>query len=350
MSADRRVTGSLRRRYILRYSGLVTLLGLALAAAAALAGDTPPRPAVDQVAPDLAQARLFARQVDDLIWPGFGSAPFGLLLVEAERETLLCHPTAPEGFAAEATDAATGCPRWTRARSGLPDSLLAAMPVFGPPATIVMGTPEATQRPRGRWIRTILHEHFHQWQTSLPDYYQRVDALDLAGGDRTGMWMLNYPFPYEEEGAARAYAAASAALAEALERRDSPDFLRYFDAYADARSAFARKVSPRDWRYLDFQMWQEGVARWTEIQLGKIYPDAEVRAAAAALEAATLKALREPELRAQKRELAYPLGAGEAMLMSACGPAWRGAYAEALGNGELLTVARAACVAAGARG
>ena len=317
--------------------------------AGALLAQPAAAPGVQALAPVLADARGFSRSIDDLIWPGFGSAPFGFLLVEKQGETLLCQPGTPSGFAAGGTDPVTGCALWTRARSGLPDNLLAAMPVLGPPSTIVMGTPEATRRSRGSWIRTVLHEHFHQWQTSLPDYYQRVAALDLAGGDETGMWMLNFPFPYENAAAGRAYAAASTALADALERRGSADFLRYFDLYAAARATFAESVSPRDWRYLDFQLWQEGTARWTEIQLGKIYPDAEVRKTAEALERATLEQLRKPDLAAQKRELAYPLGAGEAMLMSACGPEWRAAYPGTLAHSGLLALARKSCVAASGR-
>ena len=315
--------------------------------AAALLAQSAHAQGVQELAPLLAEARSFSRSIDELVWPGFGSAPFGFLLVERQGETLMCQPGTPSGFTAGGTDPGTGCAIWTRPRSGLPDTLLAAMPVLGPPSTIVMGTPEATRRSRGSWIATVLHEHFHQWQNALPDYYVRVAALDLAGGDETGMWMLNYPFPYEDEAAKRAYAAASAALADALGRRGSRDFLAHFDRYVAARAAFAATVSARDWRYLDFQLWQEGVARWTEIQLGRIYPDADVRKAAEALERATLEQLRKPDLAAQKRELAYPLGAGEAMLMSACGAEWRSAYPGTLGNSGLLTLARKGCIAAG---
>jgi hypothetical protein len=316
-----------------------------LVLAALLAADPAPAEPIE-LAPALAQARGFAGSVDGLVWPGYGTAPFGFLLLEKEGETLLCQPGKPGGFTAAGTDAATGCARWTRARSGLPDGMLAAMPLLGPPSTIVMGTPAATGRSRGYWLRTILHEHFHQWQTSLPDYYARVGALGLAHGDETGMWMLNFPFPYDREAAGAAYATASFALADALARRGSPGFPAAFDRYAAARRRFAKSVSAEEWRYLDFQLWQEGTARWTEIQLGKIYPDARVREAAQGLENATLDELRKPDLKRQGRELAYPFGSAEAMLMSACGTAWRDAYPKVLGHDTLLPITRKACAAA----
>lgn len=299
-----------------------------------------------ELAPSLAQTREFAKATEGLIWPGYGAAPFGFLLVEADRESLLCQPGEPRGFEPQGVEPKTGCTHWTRPRSGLPPGLLAAMPILGPPSTIVMGTPEATGRSRGAWLRTILHEHFHQWQTSLPEYYTRVDALDLRGGDETGMWMLNYPFPYDRPAVGEAYAAASLALAGALASRGKPSFLAAYDRYLAARDRFAATVSQRDWRYVEFQLWQEGTARWTEIQYGKIYFDPDVRREAASLERATLDELRAPDLKKQKRLLAYPLGAGEAMLMSACGPAWREAYPSVLSHRKLLSLTREACASA----
>ena len=68
-----------------------------------------------------------------------------MLLVRESRELLLCHPSVPAGFTPAGLDAATGCHGAARPRSPLPANLLAAMPVFGPPSTIVIGTPVYTQ-------------------------------------------------------------------------------------------------------------------------------------------------------------------------------------------------------------
>jgi hypothetical protein len=319
----------------------------AAAPAAPAASSTPASPSVSDAAttlgPKLARLRGFARTKGERLWTGYGTASFGFLLVGEQSETLLCHPSAPAGFVPAGRDPATGCVRLTRGRSGLSGGLLAAMPLFGPPSTIVMGSPAATGRPEGDWLRTILHEHFHQWQSALPAYYSRVAALDLAGGDQSGMWMLNFPFPYSDAGAAAGFAAVSNALADALQARNSPGFLPAFDAFLAARRAFAARVGERDWRYFEFQLWQEGVARWTEITLGRAYPDAGVRSASAAFEARTLSALRTPDLAARRREAVYPYGAGEAMLLEACGRAWRKAYPGVLALGPLLAEARARC-------
>lgn len=319
-------------------------VGTYIVLAAALAGSVAAASATSfELGPVVARTRAFASGMGETLWPGYGSAPFGFLLLEAEKEVLLCQPGEPRGFTFEGVDEASGCKRWSRPRTKMPATFLAAMPLLGPPASIVMGTPESTGRSPAAWQRTILHEHFHQWQWAQPDHYARVDRLDLKGGDETGMWMLNFPFPYDEAAVGDAHAKASIALADAVDSRGRPHFLSAFDRYLEARRQFSAAVSPRDWRYLELQLWQEGTARWTEIQLGKIYPDAEVRESALALEKTTLAELRKPNMQERKREFAYAYGAGEAMLMSACGPAWREAYPAAVGHRELLVKARKAC-------
>jgi hypothetical protein len=277
------------------------------------------------------------------LWPGFGGAPFGFLLITDKTETLLCHERVPDGFAPAGAEPATGCKRFTRAPSGLPNSLLAALPLFGPPSVIVMGTPVATERSEASWVRTILHEHFHQWQTGLPNYFERAQALNLRGRDRTGMWMLNYPFPYARADVVKAQAMASRALANALAARCTPDFYPRFDDYLRSRWAFEAAAGAKNWRYIEFQLWQEGVARWTEITLGKSYPDTEVAKSAAELEERTLASLRSPDMPADKRDFVYSYGAGEAMLMEACSAGWRRHYPTMLSLGSLLLEARSSC-------
>lgn len=316
---------------------------LIIAAALALAtAPQPPREA-DVVGPRLAQVRSFAKLQGEQLWPGYGAAPFDLLLIGRDSETLLCRDEVPKGFMSDGRDPATGCARSIRPKSALPAGLLAAMPLFGPPATIVMGTPESTGRTPADWTRTILHEHFHQWQYALPDYYTRVDALGLTDGDETGMWMLNFPFPYDDARLREDYAAASRALSKTLEARGKSGFLAAFDHFLEAREAFEKQAGAKNWRYLELQLWQEGVARWTEIELGRVHPDATVRAEAAALEIRTLERLRNPDLAQQRRELAYPFGTGQAWLLDACGSDWRKEYPRVLALGSLLKAARAGC-------
>lgn len=157
--------------------------------------------------------------------------------------------------------------------------------------------------------------------------------------------MLNFPFPYDRLTSANAYRAVSTALRAALDLRGKAGFLRAYDRYLSRRAAFAATVDARSWRYLEFQLWQEGVARWTEIAIARRSGDPELRAEANRVESRLLERLAAPDLKAQRRELAYPYGAGEALLLEACGPAWRSRYPRTLELGSLLDAARCRCIA-----
>lgn len=316
---------------------------IAILVALAGAAAQPATTALDALSPELAGVRTLASGPGEALWPGYGAAPFGFLLIEAGGETLLCHAPVPAGFSPAGRNAATGCAQFTRSRGTFPGDRLAAMPLFGPPSIIVMGTPAATGLALPRWRATILHEHFHQWQAALPDYYARVAALDLAGGDQTGMWMLNFAFPYDQGSVTAAQAAASRALAEALAARGTRRFRAQLRRYLLHRRAFEAVAGARNWRYFEFQLWQEGAARWTEIAIARRSGDSAMRAEADARERELLSELRQPDLARRKRVSVYAIGAGEAMLLEACGPSWRARYPELLALGPLLENARRRC-------
>lgn len=291
----------------------------------------------------IADIQRFSAREGAQLWPGFDKAPFSFLLIEPDRERIFCRDPLPAGFTPVATDGALVCAAGQRQRSSFPAGMLAAMPLFGPPSTIVMGTPEGTGRNAADWTRTILHEHFHQWQDALPDIYPRLAALDLADGDETGMWMINFPFPYTDPSVALAHGRASRALAAAVRARGSAQFDKALTTYLAARRSFAAAAGQRNWRYAEMQLWKEGVARWTETVLGAKHPDPAVRASAAALEASGLAALDTPDLAKSGREFAYPFGAAEAMLLEECDPAWRQHYPSQLALGPMLEAASTRC-------
>ena len=144
----------------------------------------------------IAEAFRLADAIGDSIWRGWTSAPFAVLLVTPEREFLVRHPRPTSDFTRIGYDSHLGVDVFVRARTLAP-TLLATFPAVGGVPTFVVGQPSATGMSSTEWVLTLVHEHFHQLQTSRPDYYARVEALGLARGDRTGMWMLDYPFPYD---------------------------------------------------------------------------------------------------------------------------------------------------------
>jgi hypothetical protein len=188
---------------------------------------------------------------------------------------------------------------------------------------------------------TVLHEHFHQLQHSQPTYYADVAALGLSRGDQTGMWMLNFAFPYKDAGVKEQFSALSRLLGEALGAKKRFEFSAKLGAYVRAREAFRRTLGPDDYRYFSFQVWQEGVARYTEYRVAEsaakgYKPSKEFRAlkdytpfeevADSLLNKRILSSLTALQLDESERLVFYPFGAAEGLLLDRANPEWRSRY------------------------
>jgi hypothetical protein len=186
----------------------------------------------------------------------------------------------------------------------------------------------------------MLHEHFHQLQNSQPSYYTDVNALNLSRGDETGMWMLNYAFPYSAPEVQEQFALLGRSLAEALRAKKRREFSAKVAAYLEARRKFKALLNADDYRYFSFQVWQEGVARYTEYRIAELAakrykPSKEFRSlkdykpftlAADEIIKNILEELTTLRLEDDKRVAFYPLGAGEALLLDRLNPRWKQRY------------------------
>lgn len=285
----------------------------------------------------IAEAFRLKAWIGERLWPGWSRTPFPVLLVTQDWEFLIGHPAPGEDFRKLGRDALLGQEVLVRKRV-FPPSLMATFPAVGGMSTVVIGQAEKTERPHSTaWVVTLLHEHFHQWQSGAPGYFDSVANLGLSRGDQTGMWMLNYPFPYAKPAVAGQFRKLSLALARALESSEGGA-----DTVAAAQTRLASLVSPDDFRYLDFQLWQEGVARYTELRVAELaasdyVPSAEFAALpdftpygkqAAAIRAAMLRELKDAQLAKRQRVAVYGMGAGLALLLDREQPEWRMRYLE----------------------
>jgi len=123
-----------------------------------------------------------------------------------------------------------------------PTAMQATFPGVNGVNTIVIGHAELTaDKTSTRWVLTVLHEHFHQLVYSQPGYYADVEKLGLAHGDKTGMWMLNYPFPYDSARVQEKFTAMTHALLDALAQTDQPELEKKVAARWCIRSAPPRR-------------------------------------------------------------------------------------------------------------
>jgi len=314
----------------------VTLLAFALSQALCQ-----PKPVLlDRDRIRLAEAFRLADELGNIIWKDWDEAPFAVLLVTTEHEFLIRHLKPTIDFSLISYDSLLQSNVYYRKRVFQPN-LLATFPAVSGVPTIVVGQAENTNVENStRWVLAVLHEHFHQLQTSQPSYYPDVEALNLSRGDQTGTWMLNYPFPYDSSTINEQFSSLCTKLSDALRSRRSMDFRPKVAAYLRAREEFRRHLSDDDYRYFSFQVWQEGVARYTEYRIaslaGQLFEPSEsfrslpdftpFKAEADTLHEGLPKALPLFSLAALKRIAFYPLGAGEAFLLDAVNSAWRELY------------------------
>jgi len=316
----------------------LTLLGLLALAPTLDAPKAPALPELDRIR--IAEAFRLADALGNRIWPGWDEAPFAVLLVTPEHEFLVRHPSPSADFTLIGEDVHLKEKVWVRDRQH-ETNLLATFPAVGGVPTIVIGQAGNTEaKTSTRWVITLLHEHFHQLQDSRPGHYERVDALGLARGDRTGMWMLNYPFPYTDPEVKGRFSVLCQSLAEALRARNQPDFAGKLASYVEAKRKFQAILAADDYRYFAFQVWKEGIARYTEYRLAELTateyePSREFRETrdykpfeevARGILRGIEKELADVQLDKSRRSVVYNFGAAEGLVLDGAGSDWRERY------------------------
>lgn len=335
----------LRLRIIGRVALVLVLLSLVLSIQDASAQDKPSLSAVDRTR--LAEAFRLGDRIGDRMWPDWSKAPFAVLLVTPQHEFLIRHPKPSADFTSLGYDPRLKSDVYHRKRN-FPTYFLATFPAISGSmiSTIVVGQAEnTTARTSTPWVITLLHEHFHQLQDSQPNFYTEVSALNLSRGDQTGMWMLNYAFPYQRTDVQQQFEAVSQLLGATLrspKTRSLPraERAKRVRAYLEARRKFQQLLPPDDYKYFSFQLWKEGIARYTEYQVARLAaaeyrPSREFRAlqdyrsfadVAKATYEEIFRQLLEQKLGESKREVVYSYGAAEGLLLDKINPRWRSRY------------------------
>lgn len=288
----------------------------------------------------LAEAFRMDEKLTERVWQGWSKAPFAVLLVTSEHEFLVRHPQPSKDFTSLGYDSTLKSEVYFRKRV-FQQNLLATFPAVGGVSTIVIGQPENTDaKTSTRWVVTLFHEHFHQMQDSQPDFYTQVNALGLSRGDQTGMWMLNFPFPYEKAEVKEQFSKLRHALADALRARKGKDLRDKLAAYLVAKRTFREMLADDDYKYFSFQLWKEGVARYTEYRIAqeaaaRYKPTKEFASLkdftpyaedAKQTLARVLTDLEKMSLDKWQRAAFYPFGAAEAMLLDRARPEWKKLY------------------------
>ncbi len=306
-----------------------------LGASRTAAQSAPHMSATDQTR--IREAFNLASRLGDHIWPGWHDAPFALLLVTPEVEFLVHHASPTPEFMRAGSDTLVGAQLFYRKRV-FSTGMQATFPAVNGVNTVVIGQAELTgDKTSTRWVLTVLHEHFHQLVYSAPGYYADVSRLGLAHGDETGMWMLNYPFPYDSACVQEKFLSMSHALLDALAQVDETALKKKTAIFTRAQREFRESVPAEAAKYFDFQLWQEGVARYTEVVLGELakrnyvpLPDFSALpdftpygTVASAIRNNIMTDLGSLSLAKARRIVVYSVGAAEALLLDRVRPEWK---------------------------
>ena len=110
-------------------------------------------------------------------------------------------------------------------------------------------------------------------------------------------------------------------------------------SYIIARKEFFAQLSPDDRKYLNFQLWKEGIARYVQIKsaeaAGNYQPTPEYAALpdyetfqsyARKARSDTLSELKRADLATWKRLVVYSFGASEGLLLDRLRPEWKQRY------------------------
>lgn len=209
------------------------------------------------------EAMTISTQFGDKLFKGYSTIPFAIVLITDSTEFLINHPNPSSDFKLLGQDDVLKTNIYYRKTQFNPH-FLATFPAVNGLSCIVVGTPENTNKNSTEWVITLLHEHFHQYQNSYPDYFKSVNDLDLSDGDQTGMWMLNYPFPYDSLLIKNQYELFTKALYKTITNTNSKEYKSNLTQYLAERKKFKDLLTSADYRYFSFQIWQEGLARHTE--------------------------------------------------------------------------------------
>lgn len=284
------------------------------------------------------EAIIIRNQFGNKIWNEIEKVSFTVLLVSDTLEYLINHSYPSKDFKLSEKDDITGSEIYFRKRK-YSDKLLATFPAVNGVNCIVVGTPERTNKNSSEWIVTLLHEHFHQYQFTQKDYYSGVEKLELSNGDQTGAWQLNYAFPYENKNVNEQYNKYTSALVRCIKAENQSTRKKEFKKYLRLRNKFKKGLKPADYRYFSFQIWQEGIARYTEYrflqELANYDPSASIKKLPDFVSFKELKnnfyetelaKLRNTKLIEKQRVCFYSTGFAEGLLLEKLFPKWQENY------------------------
>ncbi|GGO06072.1 hypothetical protein GCM10007972_04050 [Iodidimonas muriae] len=284
---------------------------------------------------NLGLAMKIATEFGEQDWPHMAKASRTTLLIAPDEQAIICLDDAPEGFERQSEDL-LDCPIHLTKTPHNPYRIR-AFTTFGRTPTVIIGSPYSAE-PFALWIGIWLHEHFHQYQMSRPDYRVEAESLGLAEpGDSAGAWMTDYDFPFADKSLNEAFDKVGRTALSALKATDDGALHKGVEAHIHALNDFEAIAGPRSTRWAAFTAWQEGTADAFQIHmLMKTAENAQIFGldgqksnflrTAKRQQAQMESRLRSADLARDKVLAFYALGAAQSQILERLNTDWKTRY------------------------
>jgi hypothetical protein len=275
----------------------------------------------------------------DSIWENISKTPLRILLVSDSLEFLFNHSKPSKDFKLFTYDPVLRTNIYIRNRI-FPTYLLAAFPAVNSVDCIVVGSPNNVNRKDEDWIIALLHEHFHVYQGTSLLYKKTKKVLGKKFEKKCPNWMLDYNFPYNKESVINLFNKYSNLIYETYRTLDKKDLKKKINQYKLVEIEIQNSLTQDDYDYFIFQIWQEGIARYTEFRYLKLlninkkylkdvysldYTSKEKK-----LVNTCISRLLNNDLQSNKRHIFYSLGLLKGIINDKTYPKWQNSYFKSL--------------------
>ena len=271
----------------------------------------------------------------DSIWDNISKTPLRILLITDSLEYLFNHDNPGTSFEWYQYDSMLNTNIYVRPKK-FPPFLRATFPAVNGIDCIVAGNPKNTEKSDEGWIIMLLHEHFHLYQNENRQYKENIALLAQRISKGNNNWMLDYGFPYNDTTINELFKDYSHSVYETCNSLNKNNFNEEVKQCVTGCSEIQGHLSPDDYDYFRFQIWQEGIATYTEYQyLNKLSLNCQYFKDVYALDYTLkdeilLKAytnyLLKTDLQKSQRNLFYSLGLLEGIIKDKTNPEWKTDY------------------------
>ncbi len=219
------------------------------------------------------------KSLGDTLWEGWTNIHISFLLVKEKYEYLINPSKKPQKFTFYEHNSYLDKDIYFRKRS-LPEKILAAFPVEEGIFPVVMGSPEKVNKSSTLWVLTVLQEMFHVFQSSKGEF-AKTSELNISD-DQTGMWQIQYPFPYSDTIVNFMIQDLAYTLFRLNSSSDGKNFSFDLKMYNQERAIFKdylklKYADDKNYKYAKFQEWKEGIGDYTEINIARLAAEKEYK-------------------------------------------------------------------------